>query len=156
MRAPWTTCERRPPRNQARRSVAWLHSRMRTPSGLSDHLLNGLVHAFRVWFRLIRTQTPSDLLVYSLNNCHLLAIVSLFPKICVWPPACLTRDLDGTYEPIPAFRSLSARRTPPLLWCPHRCGLPSVWRSRQRSNMPLRSYFCTPFTNHLFRLSQPC
>ena len=68
MRAPWTTCKRRPPRNQARRSVAWLHSRMRTPSGLSDHLLNGLVHAFRVWFRLIRTQTPSDLLVYSLNN----------------------------------------------------------------------------------------
>ena len=68
VRAHWTTCKWRPPRNQARRSAAWLHSRIRTPSGLSDHLLNGLVCAFHVWFRLIRTRTPSDLLVYSLNN----------------------------------------------------------------------------------------
>ena len=68
VRAHWTTCKWRPPRDQARRSAAWLHSRIRTPSGLSDHLLNGLVCAFHVWFRLIRTRTPSDLLVYSLNN----------------------------------------------------------------------------------------
>ena len=29
---------------------------------------------------------------------------------------------------------------PPLLWWPHRCGLPSVRRSGQRSNLPLRSH----------------